>query len=650
MISATLVHVASRYLRAICPFDLIFPFDVVFPCLSLCIYIWPSGSCSGILSHYPIISLLRVLLHIFLLSLSRHHLILFIGRTRIRVLSSPSFLRAGGMALAVTVPEEFLPQAYVQHVDMFIFFQTDILPKRLVSSLPVVDSGNRTVTINNLPGEILLEIFDHYGQSSNFYPRTWCTKNGWFKLVHVCHKWRCVVLASRHRLRLLLVFAESTPTRAAALESQSLSHLPIIVDYTKISWNPSARTRLASALRYRNRVVKISINGSPKDFDKVCETLDVSLPALGSLELHNMKDNIEYILQASSFMTSIRSLQHLRVVNMRQLSSFLPILSVTRALVILDLTVDELFHQSEGASLLTHLQCIPRLRYLRVFRQYHFSNSLEKPPITTVLLAELSDFYFSGKFIEIEWFVAGLITPSLRRLHISATIQPLQDTLDIPHLSKFIRVAGIIFSAARLSFVGLGLTTTMFSHLHSIDDRTRIITFRTLSSTHLGSAFSPMLATLEDIFLCFTMSFPFYRPLLQDLGYWRKFFEKLCNVKVLRLQHGLETEVADVLRQPAVDPSSPAQEEVDPGTTTPPGPTINYSGSIFALNIFPLLEKIVVHAKPSERSLGINEILFALEPFREYADARRRAGRPVGVQWSVNGGFPRCYTLKDIGS
>ena len=515
-------------------------------------------------------------------------------------------------------------------------------------------SLNRRVTIDNLPGEVLLEIFDHYGYSFNFHPRTWCTKNGWIKLTHVCDKWRCIVFASRNRLRMLLVFAESTPTRAAALESPSLSPLPIVIDYTKIIWNLAALTRFKSALRYSSRVVKISINGSRKDFDKVCKALDLSLPALRSLELHNMYGNIEPIVQASSFMTSIKSLQHLRVFNMQRLSSFLPILSVTRALVALDLTVDTLFHQSGGASLLTHLQSIPRLRELQVFRQDYFTNSLERPPITTVLLAEFTDFYFSGKFDEIEWLVAGLITPSLRRIHISATMRPLQDpTIDIPHLSKIIRAANITFSAARLSFVGLGLTTSMFSHTHLIDDRTSIVTFRTLSSTHLGSAFSPMLATLEDVFLCFTISFPFYRPLLRDLVYWCEFFEKLRNVKVLRLQHGLETEVANVLRQPAVDPSSPAQEAVDPGTTTPPSPTINSSsGGIFALDILPLLEKIVVHAdvKPSERPPGNDEISLALEPFREYVNARRGAGRPVRMQWFQNGGFPRCYMLRDIGS
>jgi hypothetical protein len=312
-------------------------------------------------------------------------------------------------------------------------------------------SPNRIVTIDHLPGEVLLEIFDHY--LGNFYGQTslrvWSNNNGWFKLAHVCHKWRCIVLASPRRLQVMLFFAESTPTRAAVLECPSLAHLPIVVDYSRIVWNAGAQTRLISALRYPNRVVRITINGSCKNFDKICKALDLPLPALTSLELHNMKGNVEPIRQASSLLTSIKSLLHLRLDN-AELSSLLPLLSVTRALESLTLIVDALFWQREGTSLLTHLQRIPHLRDIQVSTRSSFLENMNKPPITTVLLAELSHLYFYGQCAEIEWFVAGLTAPSLQRLHIS--VLESSRTLCIPHLSKFISVAGIDFFAARLSF------------------------------------------------------------------------------------------------------------------------------------------------------------------------------------------------------
>lgn len=546
-------------------------------------------------------------------------------------LSSSSLLHSSGMAL--TTPGELPLQLHVGS---------------LVDASDQNWSPNWTVTVDNLPGEVLLEIFDHYRQSFDHRKhslRVWNNKNGWFKLAHVCHKWRCIVLASPSRLRLLLMFAESTPTRAAVLES--LSHLPILVDYRKISWNAGAQTRFISALRYPNRVLGISIKGSRRHFDKICQALDLPFPALTNFELHDMPGNVEPILLASSFMTSIKSLKHLRLANV-QLSPLLPLLSVTRALVYLNLTIDTLFWQTAGTSFLTHLQLIPHLREIHVSTQSDRANYMRKPPVTTVLLAELSYFHFSGQSIEMEWFVAGLITPSLRGFHISSVEDfPL---LHILHLSKFIRVPGINFFATRLSFSGSTLTTTMFAPPHLTNDYTNIVEFRTPSYTYLGRALSPMLATVEDVFLCNSRPRMARWPLFHDLFHWRFFFEELRNVAVLRLHHDLLMEVANMLRQPAGNPS-PAQEEADPDatTTTPSGPTMNSSSrNIFILDILPSLEQIVVYERVLVNPIGTDRFVSAFESLKEYAIERQQVGRPVKVLWETNCDLPELYTVPDV--
>ena len=563
-----------------------------------------------------------------------------------------SITRRSGMAL--TTPEEFLAQPYVQQVEIVIIQLTDIPLKRHVGSL--VDPGdqngapNRPVTIGNLPGEVLLEIFDHYHQSLQNLPLgVWNNRNGWFKLAHVCHKWRCIVFESSRRLRLLLFFAENTPTRAVALESPHLSHLPIVVEYSTTNWNAGAQRRLISALRYPNRVRRISINGSRKNFDKACKALDIHFPALGSFELRNMDYDVQPIFLASSFMTSIKSLRHLRLANVR-LSPLLPLLSVTRALLVLHLSVNGLFCSMGGASLLTHLQHIPHLRELQVSSKSHFSYISLRPPITTALLAELSNFHFYGEWVEIEWFLAGLITPSLRGFRISLPECLPIEIRDIPHLSKFIREAGIIFRAARLSLWGPSLTTSLFAPPHSTNGQIRIATFRTSEEHHVGRVLPPMFATLVDIFLCISVPVTFRGPLLRDHVRWREFFEEFRDVRALRLHHGLEREVADMLRLPAVNPSESApQEQVDPvATTTPSGPTINGNRSIFALDIFPLLEKIVVYPRTSD-SIDDGELVSALESFEEYAIARQQVGRPVEVLWSMDQELPKFYMRHDVG-
>jgi hypothetical protein len=55
---------------------------------------------------------------------------------------------------------------------------------------------------------------------------------------------------------------------------------------------------------------------------------------------------------------------------------------------------------------------------------------------------------------------------------------------------------------------------------------------------------------------------------------WRKSLEEFRDVKVLRLYHGREMEVADMLRK-SIANSLPAQEEMKPDATMPLGPPMN---------------------------------------------------------------------------
>ncbi|KAH9173327.1 hypothetical protein EDB89DRAFT_2068785 [Lactarius sanguifluus] len=67
------------------------------------------------------------------------------------------------------------------------------------------------VTIDNdkHPEDVLLEIFDAYRQLHKLQPnygKLWNSKDGWFKLAHVCLHWRRAVLLSPSRLHLHLLF------------------------------------------------------------------------------------------------------------------------------------------------------------------------------------------------------------------------------------------------------------------------------------------------------------------------------------------------------------------------------------------------------------------------------------------------------------
>jgi hypothetical protein len=471
------------------------------------------------------------------------------------------------------------------------------------------------MTINSLPNEVLLEIFDRYRHTFGDQlssERVWNNKNGWFKLAHVCHNWRSVVLASPSRLRLRLYFASSTPTRAAALDR--LSHLPIIVDYSYVVWKGGARKRLVSALRYPDRVCRIATSGWGL-YDRVTEALDRPFPALESLELQH-STSIECALQSPSFISSIQSLRHLRLDGMF-LAPVFPLLSITRSLVDLTLNVEKVF-STRGGSLLAHLQHMPHLRNLEVISRFY---STELPPTTSTLLPELTDFRFVSECTQAECFVAGLDTPSLRKFHISIT--NYSHKLHIPHLTKLIRAVGVIFVTAQLKIEGGFFRTDLFARPHSIDGPPpNVFTIQTSFLSDPDIALSAMLTTIEDIYLFF----PDYISSRSNEkpATWRKFFEEFCNVKVLRMLHGLEWRVIELLRRPIIT-----------------------NGSQFSPNIFPSLEEIVLYeGMPNGPTIGETERASMLESFGPFVTARHELGCPVQVFWSTDGEVPGYFSTK----
>jgi hypothetical protein len=142
-----------------------------------------------------------------------------------------------------------------------------------------------------------------------------------------------------------------------------------------------------------------------------------------------------------------------------------------------------------------------------------------------------------------------------------------------------------------------------------------------------------MLGTLEDIFFSDFDNIPFYSSIFGSPIPWRKFFEDFRNVKVLRLDHGLEIEVADILRQPNVNPPSP--QYVNPDTMTFSGTPNDSNDSQFNLDIFPSLEEIAVYARTPDALVDESVHATGLGSFGPFAAARHQVGRPVRVSWNT---------------
>ncbi|KAI0253921.1 hypothetical protein BJV78DRAFT_139451 [Lactifluus subvellereus] len=220
-----------------------------------------------------------------------------------------------------------------------------------------------STTIDILPEDVLLEIFDSYRQAFEQEPRyewIWNSKNGWFKLAHVCQKWRCVVLSSSSRLHVRLLFTSRRSPRAIMLTR--LPPLPILVDYsgaTIRTLKAENENRVAAALRYPNRACGISINGSHLLSDRVYRAMNRPFPILESFKLINGY-GLEF-KPTPIFKRSAPSLRRLHLQNVL-FTSVSQLLSSTTGLVELDLDTDTI----SPAALLTHLQGMPCLRHLQL--------------------------------------------------------------------------------------------------------------------------------------------------------------------------------------------------------------------------------------------------------------------------------------------
>jgi len=99
------------------------------------------------------------------------------------------------------------------------------------------------VTIDILPDDALLEIFNAYTDEDS------C---GWPTLVHVCRRWRSVVLASTRRLNLHLRCTYKTPMRKALLFWPAL---PIVIeDWSLQAPRVKGASNIIVALKHRDRL------------------------------------------------------------------------------------------------------------------------------------------------------------------------------------------------------------------------------------------------------------------------------------------------------------------------------------------------------------------------------------------------------------
>ncbi|KAI0293316.1 hypothetical protein B0F90DRAFT_1928273 [Multifurca ochricompacta] len=136
------------------------------------------------------------------------------------------------------------------------------------------------VTINSLPNDVLLDIFNHcrllafpYGLIGDMWE--------WHRLTHVCSRWRYVIFASPHLLDLRLLCTNGTPVRRTL---DCWPALPISIKYGGVVGRPPPALKdednIIAALEHPARTSKIQLFLTKSLFDKLAALKQQPFPAL----------------------------------------------------------------------------------------------------------------------------------------------------------------------------------------------------------------------------------------------------------------------------------------------------------------------------------------------------------------------------------
>ncbi|KAH9172569.1 hypothetical protein EDB89DRAFT_1964951 [Lactarius sanguifluus] len=280
---------------------------------------------------------------------------------------------------------------------------------------------DRQVTVQVLPDEVLLEIFDYHRLDALDYSLfgPW----EWHGLAHVCQRWRSLIFASPRRLDLRLVY---TYRRPVGKTLDCWPALPIALWYPRlVLWRPLAAAdeeNVISALKYSDRIREINLTMTSSLLEKLAALVQEPFPALEYLRMGS-QEMLGSVILPDEFLGG--STPRLRQIDLS--GTAFP--SLPRLL----LSTKDLVHFLSPTA-------------------FQYQESSHPCSLDRVVLPTLADFQFRGDSEYLEDLVSGLSAPLLEKIEI-AFFDRL--AFDIPQLSRFIDLTQRLGSSPYLTSIWL---------------------------------------------------------------------------------------------------------------------------------------------------------------------------------------------------
>jgi len=346
----------------------------------------------------------------------------------------------------------------------------------------------------------------------------------WYSLVHVCQRWRYLILASSSYLDLCLVCTNGAPV------SEMLTYLPplpLIVDYWD-SINTANRQDLNNfflAIKHRNRVRRIRLRMFSNTMQMLISAMDVQFPILEHLFITPSGSVGTSVILPETFQAP--HLSHLVLNVACRIGSPL----FTTRLVTLSLYNTQ-FHPT---NLLLRVSLVPQLETLSIMFPIPEHGAGEYIPMTPVILPNLSVFRFGGTNIYLDVLLTWIRTPLLKSLRIFFSDQ----FTSVPHLLQFMNTTeNLKFSSA--DFVFRDDKVSFIAHPNR-EDMNRVVIFavqctapfwQVESVARLFNVLSPIFLGMEHLTLnhCYRSSL---RRDEVDRVQWHELFRPFCRLKRL---------------------------------------------------------------------------------------------------------------------
>jgi len=411
-------------------------------------------------------------------------------------------------------------------------------------------------SIHILDNDSLLNIFRHsqpvlLDQDENSQYRIlqggeWRRARWWYKLVHVCRRWRYLVFRSTSHLGLHLVCTHGTPVADMLAHSP---RLPLIIDYIDQRHGVTAgeEAGIVLALQQRDRVRRIRLVMPVPQLQWLILAMDGEFPILENLYIGAPTKNTAGLVLRETFQAHLR---HFILINFA-FSLGSPLLTSTTAASLVSLVLQRIHPSTyfRPNNLFQQLSLLPHLETLILGFDSPVHNRdverrlLRELVVAPIALPKLRWLGFKGASAYLEAVLPHIITPLLQRLEISFLNQLI---FPIPHLLQFINEAeNPKFGSAIITFQEESLCINVYPtegarvcSLH-LEVGCRQFDWQVASAAQIINMLRTPFSTVEHLTLEHRGNFRSSEPPNEDdLVQWRELLGPFDNVKTLSVFGG----------------------------------------------------------------------------------------------------------------